>query len=451
MKYGSTDEVSTNDLEKNETKVEESEKVLDYDDLVGEIGEFGLFQKIACFLLWVPAAFGGVHVMMYSFTGLEPEKYRCKIPGCNSTAYDGYIPANGGKDNQSCSYYEAIANADGACKQSGNTIVECKNGPYIFEDSVFSETTVTRFNILCSNAPEYHNVALTGTAYMLGLMIGAIIAGYCSDKFGRKIAILGCILVSSVGSLAGSFMPDYWSYLALRFITAVGAIGLFNESFTLTVELMGSKEIVRWLPWVNYKNLNGNVIQVPYALGEALLGVVAYFLRNSSYVTLQWTVSLACFIQIPVWYFLPESPRWLIARGKTEKARALMMKAAKQNGKSIDLSNHVIKTPKVDESAKQPELGFADLFKTKDILIITIVMFFCWPIITMGYYGLGLSMTKLGSNIFVTFILGAVVEIPGYLGCMLLIDVWGRKPFFVVSVASSITHISRIIFTGVFS
>ena len=98
----------------------------------------------------------------------------------------------------------------------------------------------------------------------------------------------------------------------------------------------------------------------------------------------------------------------------TEKARALMMKAAKQNGKSIDLSNHVIKNPKVDESAKQPELGFADLFKTKDILIITIVMFFCWPIITMGYYGLGLSMTKLGSNIFVTFILGAVVEVTNY-------------------------------------
>jgi len=174
------------------------------------------------------------------------------------------------------------------------------------------------------------------------------------------------------------------------------------------------------------------VIQVPYAIGEALLGLVAYFLRNSSYVTLQWTVSVACFIQIPVWYFLPESPRWLIARGKTEQARALMMKAAKQNGKSIDLSNHVIKSPKVDESAKQPELGFADLFKTKDILIITIIMFFCWPIITMGYYGLGMSMTKLGSNIFVTFILGALVEIPGYLGCMLLIDVWGRKPFFVV-------------------
>ena len=39
-------------------------------------------------------------------------------------------------------------------------------------------------------------------------------------------------------------MPDYWSYLAMRIITAVGAVGLFNSSFTMTIELMGSKEVL---------------------------------------------------------------------------------------------------------------------------------------------------------------------------------------------------------------
>ena len=116
-------------------------------------------------------------------------------------------------------------------------------------------------------------------------------------------------------------------------------------------------------------------------------------------------------LQIPVWFFLSESPRWLLSKGKTEEARALMMRMAKRNGKNIDLSQHVIKTAEVYESKNEVELGVADLFKTKDILIITIVMFFCWPIITMGYFGLGLSMTQLGGNIFVSFILGALVEV----------------------------------------
>ena len=74
-------------------------------------------------------------------------------------------------------------------------------------------------------------------------MVGSFITGYCSDKFGRRFAILGCILISSTASLVGSFMPDYWSYMALRFLTACGGVGLFNEAFTLTVELMGSKEV----------------------------------------------------------------------------------------------------------------------------------------------------------------------------------------------------------------
>ena len=78
---------------------------------------------------------------------------------------------------------------------------------------------------------------------MVGLFIGSFVFGFISDKFGRKIALLGCILVSSSASLAGSFMTDYWSYMALRLVTAAGSVGLFNEAFTMTVELMGSKEV----------------------------------------------------------------------------------------------------------------------------------------------------------------------------------------------------------------
>ena len=52
-----------------ETRLEEQEAELDYDVLVETIGEFGWFQKLTCALLWIPAAVGGIHVLMYSFTG----------------------------------------------------------------------------------------------------------------------------------------------------------------------------------------------------------------------------------------------------------------------------------------------------------------------------------------------------------------------------------------------
>ena len=95
-------------------------------------------------------------------------------------------------------------------------------------------------------------MAFTGACYMVGLLIGSFVFGFISDKFGRKIAMLGCILVSSSASLAGSFMTDYWSYMALRVVTASGSVGLFNEAFTMTVELMGSKEVNRTEMYILY-------------------------------------------------------------------------------------------------------------------------------------------------------------------------------------------------------
>jgi len=411
-------------------RVEEKEKYLDYDKLLENIGEFGLFQKIACALLWLPAAVGGIHVLMYSFTGLDPPNYHCSIPNCDSTNYDGFIPEDKDHPSKSCSYYQAMptSNTNNTCHRVSDEKITCKSG-YVFEGFEFDETTVTRFELVCGNTDFIRSVAFTGSAYMLGLMFGSFLLGYISDKFGRKKSLLVSIVGSTVCSFAGAFMPEYWSYLVLRFFVAMASVGLFNEAFTLTIELMGSKEIVPWLPWVTYKNLLGNCIQMPYAVGEAILGVFAYFLRD--YETLQWVMSVVMLVQLPAWYFLPESPRWLLNHGRTEEARNVMMKAAKMNGKPVDLSHHQIKKPEktVENAVEEKQLGVSDLF-SREIWVITVAMSFIWPIVTLAYFGLGLSMTQLGGDIFVSFILGAITEIPGYALSFLLIDIWGRKPFF---------------------
>ena len=136
-------------------------------------------------------------------------------------------------------------------------------------------------------------------------------------------------------------------------------------------------QIVPWLPWLTYKNLLGNTIQMPYAVGEMVLGVIAIFIRD--YVTLQWVMSAICFIQVPLWLLMPESPRWLMSKGRLEEAKVVMERAARWNKKTVDLSALRHEDEK-DEMEERNELGLMDLFRTKDMFIITLVMFFNWPI-----------------------------------------------------------------------
>ncbi|XP_055954748.1 organic cation transporter protein-like [Patella vulgata] len=86
--------------------------------------------------------------------------------------------------------------------------------------------------------------------------------------------------------------------------------------------------------------------------------------------------------------FLPESARWLISRGKTEKAEKILRKAAEVN--------------KVELPVKL-------------------------MVVSMVYYGLGLNVGNLGGDIYVNFTVANIVELISYILCILLLDRWGRK------------------------
>ena len=136
------------------------------------------------------------------------------------------------------------------------------------------------------------------------------------------------------------------------------------------------------------------------------------------------------------WLFLPESPRWLIANGKTEAARKIIEAAAETN--KVKLSPEVWSEDKEDTEEKaesdQPVYGPLDLFRRSQ-LVITLPLFFCWPVITMLYYGLSLSADKIQmtENVYLSFILVSLIEIPSHLLVPLIIDVWGRKPIFFLT------------------
>ena len=93
-------------------------------------------------------------------------------------------------------------------------------------------------------------------------------------------------------------------YLNILHLTkGMGGLGMYVVAFVIVIEYSGLK----------FTMFVGIVIAIPFALGELLLGIEAIYIRD--WKTLQIVSSLPWIILVPmIWFLLPETPRWLIAK-----------------------------------------------------------------------------------------------------------------------------------------
>ncbi|KAB7502182.1 Organic cation transporter protein [Armadillidium nasatum] len=151
---------------------------------------------------------------------------------------------------------------------------------------------------------------------MAGNLIGSPVLGHVSDKFGRKIGLSVSALLFGISGVAGVFAPNYELYLFLRFLVGMGAMGCFEISFIIVIEYID----VKW------RTFCGILIEVPFALGEATTGLLAYLYRDWRWV--QLTCTTPGFLVLSYQWFFPESIRWLVSKNRIKDAMVLVDKAA---------------------------------------------------------------------------------------------------------------------------
>ena len=68
----------------------------------------------------------------------------------------------------------------------------------------------------------FFQVALAGSSFMAGVLVGSFVMGILSDRFGRKKTAMGSILVCGLAQLGGSFARTYWGFSVSQFVAAIG-------------------------------------------------------------------------------------------------------------------------------------------------------------------------------------------------------------------------------------
>src|SRR4029450_13070643 len=164
-------------------------------------------------------------------------------------------------------------------------------------------------------------VGASATCYLAGAVLGALLFGYGTDRFGRKKLFFITVAVYLIGTALSAFSWNFWSYAFFRALTGAGIGGeyaainsaideliparvrgrvdlMINGSYWLGAALGSTATIVlldpRWLPlWLGWR--------CAFGIGATLGLVIIFFLR-----------------------WIPAMPRWLMIHGRNAEAEQIV-------------------------------------------------------------------------------------------------------------------------------
>ena len=192
-------------------------------------------------------------------------------------------------------------------------------------------------------------------------------------------------------------------------------VGLFQTTFVLGVELVGPSKRV----------LCGVVIEYFFVAGELYLALTAWYFRQWRRILLANVLPGILFLSYIV--LLPESVRWLITNKKYPEALKTLETVAKRNDVELPSERDLVSFKKRSESSPQTSESMADLLRRPVLFCRLLIVFLCWFVITMIYYGLSMNASSLAGDVYVNFALLSLCEIPGYTLSYVGMSWLGRK------------------------
>ncbi|XP_054289222.1 carcinine transporter-like [Macrosteles quadrilineatus] len=425
---------------------------MDLDDLLPQVGEFGRYQKLLVWLVCLPACVPcGFCAFNQLFMADTPDHW-CLVP--ELMEYDVQlrkqlaIPITEDSDNvtsySKCQRYNvnwtqllSDFDIDSLSANVSWPVVSCDQG-WEFDTSVISSSIVIDYELVCQYDiyPTYGLVALNA-----GGPIGVYMFGIINDRFGRRLSFFICLATLIFGNLTSAFMPDFWLWAFCRAVVGLTIPAVYQIPFIISLELVGP----------NYRSFVTVMTCLFYTLGLVLLAGVTYLVRD--WVHLSIVTSLPFLLYYIYWWFLPESPRWLLAKGRLEEASKILETLAAVNQKELPDSfklklkqRMMLQRTRSEMKRLETGPGVSALFRTPNMRLKTILITLNWFANEMVYVGLSYYGPALGSDQYLSFLLSSLVEIPSYLACWVVMDRWGRRwPLVICMIASGICCIITVL------
>lgn len=275
-------------------------------------------------------------------------------------------------------------------------------------------------------------LGLVGSATPIGVLFGALLAGYLGDRIGRKAVMCWALAIYCLMTLFAAIAPNYPSFLIARVLAGVG-VGA--ESVIIAPYLS------EFIPPKKRGWFIGALAGF-FSFGFVGAALIGRFIVPSFDEGWRWAqVMTALPIVMLLWWrrSLPESPRFLLNRGRVREAEQVIATLEKKVERS---TGRPLPAPAFYSEANEVETRSAPLgfFQSVGMMFSTsmrkqtIVIWLIWFVVTFCYYGFfawipslliakGFTVTKS----FEFSIIIYIAQIPGYFSAALLSDRLDRK------------------------
>ncbi|KAL0820940.1 hypothetical protein ABMA28_005597 [Loxostege sticticalis] len=401
--------------------MEELKKEINLDSVLESLGPYGRYNLLNFVLLLYPILLSSFFECGFIFEAREIA-YRCEIDGCedrfklNDTSWLNYaLPIDPDTDKpDSCLRYSLLNNTDVnnlqcVMEEFSNKTEPCER--YVYEEE---HSFVKEFGLGCQEWKR----ALVGTVHNCGMFVAMLFTGAISDRFGRKVAVGFASCACFIFGFSRAFAPSYLVFVILHFFEAGFGGGLYPSAYVFIVELVGVKQRV----------IVSAMCNMTFVIGVVLIALLAWVVDNwRTYIIILYTP--ATIVVLYVW-FMNESGRWLLSKGRRDEAVSVLKKAAKINNldpRKLELDSLADPLLKPQNQTDDKKSQLSKAIRSSIIWKRLLICSFLWMTCSLVYYGLSINSVSLSSNKYVSFMLVVLVEIPAYIVVVIVLDKYGRK------------------------
>jgi MFS family permease len=273
----------------------------------------------------------------------------------------------------------------------------------VFDINVSFIQTCVALKPGCTAANALTTLRVPIALNLAGYVVGTLVLSPLSDRIGRRNMLMVTMLLTGIGSLYTAFAPDYTNFVLARVVTGMGVGADLAVVNTFVGEVAPRRNRAKWISVIFINSSLGALLAV--WLGLVLTTPSAPWPNGLPFAQAgpgftdgwRWMYAvgaLLALVAILLRVRLPESPRWLVGKGRLAEADAVvsdMEKMASRHGPLAAPSEDV----PVDSPSSDGHTPYATLLGNRVYLLRVLLLLSVWFLAYITVFSFAAGFTSL--------------------------------------------------------